>query len=74
MHELTLGSLFSGAGGFELAGTRFGIRPVWSSEIAEFPMKVTKARFPDVEQLGDIRSIKGGEARAVDIITFGSPC
>ena len=31
--EITMGSLFSGSGGFELAGSIFGIRPIWASEI-----------------------------------------
>lgn len=30
--EITMGSLFSGSGGFELAGSIFGIRPIWASE------------------------------------------
>lgn len=30
---LTLGSLFSGSGGFELAGILAGIEPLWSSEV-----------------------------------------
>lgn len=34
--EITMGSLFSGSGGFELAGSIFGIRPIWASEIEPF--------------------------------------
>ena len=71
---LTLGSLFDGIGTFMLAGQMNGIKPVWSSEIEKFPMAVSKARFPDVEQLGDVTKIKGGDIESVDIITFGSPC
>lgn len=43
----TLGSLFDGIGGFPLAGQMHGIRPVWASEIEEFPIAVTKLRFPE---------------------------
>lgn len=71
---LTLGSLFDGIGGFPLAGVMCGIRPVWSSEIEPFPLKVTAARFPGVIQLGSVTDIDGGAVRPVDIITFGSPC
>lgn len=39
--EITMGSLFSGSGGFELAGSIFGIRPIWASEIEPFPILVT---------------------------------
>jgi DNA (cytosine-5)-methyltransferase 1 len=31
--KLTLGSLFSGSGGFELGGLLCGIEPLWASEI-----------------------------------------
>lgn len=71
---LTLGSLFDGIGGFPLAGVMCGIRPVWSSEIEPFPLKVTAARFPGMKQLGSVTDIDGGAVYPVDIITFGSPC
>lgn len=70
----TLGSLFDGIGGWLLAATRNGVKPVWSSEIEEFPMRVSKAYFPDVEQLGDVTKIDGGKVTPVDIICAGSPC
>lgn len=44
---VTMGSLFSGIGGFELAFQKAGGKPVWASEIEEFPIAVTKMRFPD---------------------------
>ena len=72
--SLTLGSLFDGIGGWLLAATECGIRPVWSSEIDEFPMAVSKFHFPDVVQLGDITKINGAEIEPVDIICAGSPC
>lgn len=69
---LTLGSLFDGIGGWQLAATRNGIKPLWSSEIDEFCMSVTRRHFPDTVQLGDINGIT--DAPHVDIITAGSPC
>ncbi len=69
-----LGSLFDGIGGFPLAASRYGIIPVWASEIEPFPIKVTEHHFPDMKHLGDITQINGGEIEPVDIITFGSPC
>lgn len=75
MTRLTrLGSLFSGSGGFELAGQRSGITPVWASEIAPFPTLVTYRRFPDMEHYGDVSKIDGAGVPEVDVITFGSPC
>ena len=52
--EITMGSLFSGSGGFELAGSIFGIRPIWASEIEPFPILVTTKNFPEMKHLGDI--------------------
>lgn len=72
--SVKLGSLFSGSGGFELAGAMFGIEPVWSSEIDPFCLRVEAARFPGCRQLGDVTGINGAEIEPVDIITFGSPC
>ena len=43
----TMASLFDGIGGFPLVFTRCGVKPVWASEIEEFPIAVTKKHFPD---------------------------
>ena len=75
MHKsLTLGSLFDGIGGWQLAAVRNGIKPIWSSEIEPYPMAVTKYHFPDTIQLGDITKLRGEELPPVDIICAGSPC
>ena len=71
---LRLGSLFSGSGGFELAGSLCGIEPVWASEVEPYPIAVTKSRFPNMKHLGSVTDVHGGEVEPVDIITFGSPC
>lgn len=72
--ELTLASLFDGSGGFPLGGMLAGIRPVWSSEVEPFAIRVTTKRLSKVKHYGDITKIKGNEVEPVDIITFGSPC
>jgi len=74
MKQLTLGSLFSGSGGFELAGILAGIIPVWNSEIEPYPILVTHNRLPTVRHYGDVAKLNGAELPPVDIITFGSPC
>lgn len=73
-NKLTLGSLFDGSGGFPLGAKLTGIKPIWSSEIEPFPIRVTTKRMPEVKHLGDVTRIKGDEIEPVDIITFGSPC
>lgn len=71
---MKLGSLFSGSGGFELAGAMNGIEPIWASEIEPYPIRVTSARFPHMKHLGDITKIDGSQIEPVDIVCFGSPC
>lgn len=50
----TMASLFDGIGGFPLVYSRCGCRPVWASEIEEFPIAVTKIHFQEVENNGEI--------------------
>ena len=71
---MKLGSLFSGAGTFELAGALNGIEPVWNSEVEKFCVAVTDKRLPHTKQCGDVTKLKGGDLGRVDVITFGSPC
>lgn len=49
VEEPTMASLFDGIGGFPLSFSRCGCKPVWASEIEEFPIAVTKIRFPEKE-------------------------
>jgi len=70
----TMGSLFSGFGGFELPAEWHGAKCLWQSEIEPWPVKLLAHRFPDAIQLGDITKINGAEIPPVDFITFGSPC
>ena len=72
--EITMSSLFSGSGGFELAGSIFGIRPIWASEIEPFPILVTTKNFPEMKHLGDINKLNGADLEPVTIIAGGSPC
>ena len=45
----TMASLFDGIGGFPLVFSRCDCEPIWASEIEEFPIAVTKLRFPEKE-------------------------
>lgn len=74
MMEATIGSLFSGSGGFELAASICEIKPIWASEIEPLPILVTKKNFPEMKHLGDIGYIKGDKIDPVTIISGGSPC
>ena len=74
MTRLTLGSLFSGSGCFELAGYLHGVEPVWASEVAPFPIRVTTKRFPHMKHYGNIYKMNGAKIEPVDIICGGSSC
>jgi site-specific DNA-cytosine methylase len=50
-----MASLFDGIGGFPLVFSRAGAIPVWASEIEEFPIAVTKVRFPDYEPVYEVQ-------------------
>lgn len=74
---MTLGGLFSGIGGFELAAQWAGITPVWSNEIDEFCCKVLRKNFKHDIIQADIRDCGAGrkyELAPVDIICGGFPC
>lgn len=47
VEEPTMASLFDGISGFCLVYARAGCKPVWCSEIEEFPIAVAKKHFGD---------------------------
>jgi len=54
---LTVGSLFSGIGGFDLGLERAGMKIIWQSEIDPYASAVLKKHWPDVPNLGDITKL-----------------
>ena len=71
---LTVGSLFSGIGGFDLGLERAGMKVIWQSEIDEFASKVLKKHWPDVPNLGDITKVDWSKVERPDVICGGYPC
>lgn len=55
-YKPTMASLFSGIGGFELSYLEAGCKPIWSSEVEEFCIAVTKKHFGDdtTGEVGDL--------------------
>lgn len=72
---LTIGSLFSGYGGLDLAVEAVtGARPAWFVEFDEAPAKILAHHWPDVPNYGDVTKVDWSAMPKVDIITGGSPC
>lgn len=81
---LTVGSLFTGIGGFDEAFRRAGFDLAWGCEIEDFPRQVFARRFPGVPCYGDINAIAYGRAKnrqkhglmpdKVTVLCGGFPC
>jgi len=75
MTRWTLGSLFSGIGGFELGLERAGIGPLqWQVEIDPFCRAVLEKHWPRVERFEDVTTAGRHNLRPVDVICGGFPC
>jgi len=71
--EKSLGSFFSGIGGFEHgAEDLFNVK--FQSEIDGVCCKVLEKNFPGVKNFGDIETIVSSKLPMVDIYTAGFPC
>jgi len=71
---LTVGSLFSGIGGFDLGLERAGMKVIWQSEIDTFASRVLKKHWPNVPNLGDITKVDWTNIERPDVICGGYPC
>ncbi len=71
---MTVGSLFAGIGGFELAATWAGIEPIWSNEIDPFCCAVLRKNFKHRIIEADIKIIGKDNLESVDILVGGPPC
>ena len=74
----TVGSICSGIEAASVAWSELKFRFSWFSEIADFPSKVLKEKYPKVENLGDMNEIpeliKNKKIEAPDLICGGTPC
>jgi len=74
MRQLTIGSLFSGIGGFDLGLERAGMRVIWQSEIDPYASAVLRKHWPMVPNHGDIRAIHFPPVERCDVLCGGFPC
>jgi DNA (cytosine-5)-methyltransferase 1 len=71
---LTVGSLFAGIGGFDLAAERAGLEVKWQVEIDDYCTKVLERHWPEVKRYRDVRQLRAPEPAWVDVICGGFPC
>lgn len=70
----TVGSMFSGIGGFDIGFERAGFRIAWCIEFDKAAQAVLRKRFPHAKIYGDIREVDALELERVDVICGGFPC
>lgn len=72
---LSIGSLFSGYGGLDLAVMDvFDAQVVWHCEWEAAPSKILEHHWPHVPNLHDVTQIDWDTVPPVDILTGGYPC
>lgn len=75
---IRIGSLCSGYGGLELAVAAalapLRVSTAWHAETDADASAVLKWRFPDVPNLGDLKTLPDRDPSAVDLLAMGVPC
>ena len=72
---LTIGSLFSGYGGLDLAVEQvLDAEPIWFCEWDDAPSRVLAHHWPHVPNYRDVTTVDWEQVPRVDILTGGTPC
>lgn len=71
---MTVGSVFSGIGGFDLGLERAGLRVMWQIEREPFCQKVLRRHWPDVPCHDDVLTATADTLSSVDALVGGFPC
>ena len=76
MGYITIGSLFSGIGGFELGLERAipKSKTIWQVEQNKYCQTILKKHWPEAIMYNDIREVNHENIHPVDIICGGFPC
>lgn len=72
--KLTVGSLFSGIGGFDLGMEKAGLEIIWQCEIDKHCQQVLKQHWPNMRLYDDVREINKSNTVCPDVIVGGFPC
>ena len=71
---MTVGSLFSGVGGFDLGFARAGFEVCWQVEIEPFCQCILARHWPAVRRYDDVTLLSGADLTGVDVLCAGVPC
>ena len=71
---MTVGSLFSGIGGFDIGLERVGMTMRWQVENDPYCNRVLRKHWPNVVRYGDIKFIDWHTVERVDLVCGGFPC
>lgn len=72
---MRIGSLFSGAGGLDMAVEAvFGGEVIWQCEMDKAASKVLAYRYPCAPNLGDITAVDWSMVETPDVLCGGFPC
>jgi len=71
---LTMASLFTGIGGFDLGFERAGFRTTFQCEINPFCLTILNKHWPDVPKKSNIKEVTNGDIPQSDVWTAGFPC
>jgi len=69
-------SLFDGISCARVALQRAGfeVKKYYASEIDKYAISISQSNYSDIEQVGDIKNLKGFDFKNIDLIIGGSPC
>lgn len=74
----TFGSVCSGIEAASFVLKPLGVKPLWLSEIDDFPSKFLSSKYPDSPNVGDMNNIpdllKDNTIEAPDLLCGGTPC
>lgn len=71
---MTVGSLFSGIGGFDLGFERAGFTVKWQVEKDPNKRAVLQEHWPNCERFEDIEAVEPSDLATIDVWTAGFPC
>jgi len=74
MKEITVGSIFTGIGGFDLGLEAAGMEVKWQVEIDPACNELLEKRWPNVKRYKDVKEVGKNNLEPVDLICGGFPC